>query len=109
MFQPHFEAFRPERGFGQRLEGGRAELARRLLSYRTQSRFVLPVKDYGLCRCCNKRVLAHSRQRFVCKDALFPARFLRDSSSKEHLNVYLSVVHDEMMSVECDEAEGEGG
>ena len=57
MFQPHFEAFRPERGFGQGLEGGgRAELARRLLSYRTQSRFVLPVKDYGLCsvQCATK-------------------------------------------------------
>ena len=31
------------------------------------------------------------------------------SLSKKRLSPYLSVVHNEMMSVECDETEGEGG
>ena len=49
MFQPHFEAFRPERGFGQGLK-----LARRLLSYRTPVPVCLTSEGLWSVQCATK-------------------------------------------------------
>ena len=80
MFQPHFEAFRPERGFGQGLE-----LARRLLSYRTPVPVCLTGEGLWSGQLLQQRVLAYSSSRCVSQtvtDSALKGKIVAQMSSQ---------------------------